>query len=211
MKSDAGGAQGLHGGGGLGPAEHGGAGHQHVGTRPDRQRGGGGVNAAVHLQVAVRAVALNIAPDGLQLGQHVGHEGLAAEAGLHRHHQNQVQPALQIGDHRLGGGDGPEDDALLYPALLHPVQGAVDGGGEVGLQMDGEQVCPRLGKGANIPLRLFNHQVYVQKLAGAGAQGLDHRHADGNVGDKHAVHHVHVEPVGVGDPLNVPLKIGKIR
>ena len=46
------------------------------------------VNAAVHLQVTVGAVLVDVAPDGLDLGQHVGHEGLTAEAGLHRHHQN---------------------------------------------------------------------------------------------------------------------------
>ena len=137
-------------------------------------------------------------------------KGLAAEAGLHRHHQHHVQP-LQVGEHGGGGGDGPQGHRPFHLAGLHPPQGLGDAGGVVGLQVDGEEIRPRLGKGLHIAHRLVDHQVHVQKHAGAFADGLHHRHANGEIGDEAAVHHIHVQPVGGGHPADVPLQVGKIR
>ena len=78
-------------------------------------------------------------------------------------------------------------------------------GGVVGLQVDREQVGPRLGEGLDVPHRLFDHQVDVQKHVGVLPDGLEHRDADGDVGDKGAVHHIHMEVVGGGYPLDIPL------
>lgn len=83
-------------------------------------------------------------------------------------------------------------------------------GGVVGLQMDREQVGPGLGESLHIAHRLVDHQVHVQKQVGAFADGLHHRHADGEVGYEAAVHHVHVEHVGAGHPGDIPLQIHKI-
>src|SRR5699024_4566177 len=74
--------------GDVGGLVHGGAGHQHVGPGGHRHRGGSGADAAVHLQLAVQAPAVDPAPDGPDLVHHVRHEGLAAEARLHSHHQH---------------------------------------------------------------------------------------------------------------------------
>ena len=44
-------------------------------------------------------------------------------------------------------------------------------------------------------LGLHNHQVAVQGLVGDGAQRIDNQRADGDVGHKAPVHHVHMHPV----------------
>ena len=85
----------------LGRAVHRRAGHQGVRTGGHDRRGRLGVDPAVHLQAAGGVIPLNEGAhlaDGVQL---VLQKGLAAEAGLHRHHQHHVQP-LQVGEH--GGG-----------------------------------------------------------------------------------------------------------
>ena len=54
--------------------------------------------------------------------------------------------------------------------------------------------------------------MHIQKSAGGLAKRFDHGNADGNVGHKMAVHHVHMEPVRAGgqDQFNIPLKICKV-
>ncbi len=107
-------------------------------------------------------------------------------------------------------GDGPQGHRLFHPALPHDLQRLGDAGGVVGLQVDGQQVGPRLGEVLDVPHRLVDHQVDVQKHVGALADRLDHRDADGEVGHKGAVHHIHMEVVGGGHPLDVPLQIDEI-
>ena len=145
-------------------------------------------------------------PDGVQL---VLHEGLTAEAGLHGHYQHHVQ-LVQIGEDGISFGDGTEGHRLLHPAGLHAANGLGDAFGTGGLQMDGEQVRPRLGKGVDIPGGVGDHQMHVQEHVGGLAQGLHHRHADGDVGDELAVHHVHMHPVGSGNLFDIPFQIGEI-
>ena len=48
------------------------------------------------------------------------------------------------------------------------------------------------GEGGDVLVRVLDHQVAVEREFGEGADGLDHGWAKGNVGDKVAVHHVHV-------------------
>ena len=50
----------------------------------------------------------------------------------------------------------------------------------------------------------------IQKHVGGLPQGLDHRHPDADVGDKHPVHHIHMEPVGGFYLLHVPAQVGKV-
>ena len=98
----------------------------------------------------------------------------------------------------------------FYAALTHDLESLGDAGGVVGLQMDGQQVGPRLGKVLDVAQGLVDHQVHIQEHVGALADGLDHRDADGDVGHKAAVHHVHVEVIGGGHLFNVPFQVDKI-
>ena len=75
-----------------------------------------------------------------------------------------------------------------------------------------EDVGPQIGKGLDVPVGVDNHQVHVQRLLGMSSNGLHHGHAKTDVGHKHAVHHIEVEPMRIGgiDPFHIALKVGKI-
>ena len=79
-----------------------------------------------------------------------------------------------------------------------------------GFQVDGQQIRPRLGEGFDVPHRLLNHQVDIQKHIGTLPDGLHHWHAYGDVGNEGAIHHVHMEVVGGGRRLDVPLQVGEV-
>ena len=49
-------------------------------------------------------------------------------------------------------------------------------------------------------------QEHIRDLS----DGFQYRDADGDVGDKHAVHHVHMDIIGIGDAVDIPLQICKI-
>ena len=57
-----------------------------------------------------------------------------------------------------------------------------------------------------------DHQVNVEGLLGFGGDGVDHREAEGYVGDKDAVHNVEVVPVGLRavEHFNVAIKIAEV-
>ena len=59
----------------------------------------------------------------------------------------------------------------------------------------------------DVPHRLMDHQVDIQKQTAAPADGLDHRDAHRNVGDKDAVHNIYMEVVSAGGLFDVPLQI----
>ena len=50
----------------------------------------------------------------------------------------------------------------------------------------------------------------VQKHIRDLSDGFQYRDANGDVGDKHAVHHVHMDVVRVGDAVDIPFQICKI-
>lgn len=83
-------------------------------------------------------------------------------------------------------------------------------GGHIRLQMDGQKVRSGIRKRIHVAHRFFNHKVYIQKLSGELSQRLHHRHANADVGDKHTVHHIHMEPVRFPDPLDIPAQVGKV-
>ena len=90
------------------------------------------------------------------------------------------------------------------------VDGGVDVFRRVGLHMNRHQIRAGVTELLHIPHRLHDHQMYVQRQLCGRPDGLDHRNADGNIGDEHAVHHIHVDVIGGGDSLNIPLQICKI-
>ena len=147
--------------------------------------------------------------DGGDLGHLIRHEFLAAEARLHRHHQDQLH-LIQIGQDRLRRGLGLQDDARPLALGVDLVDGGLDVLRRVRLHMDRHQIGAGVAELLHVPHRLHDHQVDVQGQLRDLADGLHHRDADGDVGDEHAVHHIHMDVVGVGDAVNVPLQIRKI-
>ena len=90
----------------------------------------------------------------------------------------------------------------------------VDGGlnvfREIRLHMDRYQIGAGIAEFLHVPHRLRDHQVNIQEHIRDLPDRLQHRDADGDIGHEHAVHHVHMDVVGVGNAVNVPLQIRKI-
>ena len=90
----------------------------------------------------------------------------------------------------------------------------VDGGEDVllgvRLHMAGDDVRAGVAELLHIAHGTLDHQVDIQRQVGGGADGLDHRDADGDIGHEQTVHHVHMDVVGGGDFFNVPRQIGEI-
>ena len=76
--------------------------------------------------------------------------------------------------------------------------------------MDRHQVGARVTEPLHIADRFHDHQVDVQEHVCHLADGLEDRQADGDVGNEYAVHHIHMDIIGGGDAVDVPLQIGKI-
>lgn len=83
-------SQGFQGRFGVRGAEDAGAGDEDRGAGTGAGGGGVEIDAAVHFDVIGEAQRIPQAPQALQFGQRLGHEGLAAEAGLHAHDQHHI-------------------------------------------------------------------------------------------------------------------------
>jgi len=188
---------------------HGAACHQHVGAGLDAGIPGIRGHAAVHFQFTGGVFPVNHLPDGGYLLHLIHHEGLAAEARLHSHHQDQFL-LLQEGQDCLGGGLRLQHHPGPLALGVDLVNGGVDILLRIRLHVDSHQIRPGVAELLHVPHRPGDHQVHVQGQGSGGADGLHHRDADGDVGDKHAVHHIHMDVIGGGNFLNVPLQVGKV-
>ena len=68
----------------------GGAGDENICARLDAGLARHSVHTAVDLKLAVKVPLVDVAADGGDLGHHVGHELLPAEARLNSHHEHDV-------------------------------------------------------------------------------------------------------------------------
>ena len=71
--------------------------------------------------------------------------------------------------------------------------------------MDSDNVRACAAELLHIPHRPVDHQVDVQRQGCDRADGLHYRDADGDIGHKQAVHHIHMEVVGRFNPADLPL------
>ena len=158
-----------------------------------QRRGGVGGDAAVDLEPD-RAVADHGA-ERAELRQHRRQEGLAAEAGVDGHHQDEVALVEDVLD-RGGRRRGVERHAGLRAELADAREAAVEVG--AGLGVDGDDVGAGGDEGLEEGVGGRDHQVDVERGPRAGAERRDHVGAEGDVGDEMAVHHVDLHPVGAG-------------
>jgi len=64
--------------------------------------------------------------------------------------------------------------------------------------VDGNQVGTGPSEGIDVPLRLDDHQVHMQRKPRHWAKCLHHERPDGDVGHKASIHHVDVDHVRSG-------------
>src|SRR6266545_3432402 len=117
---------------------------------------------------------------------------LPTEARVHAHKQDQVN----IRENLFKGRErrtGVEHHSRAFAQLLNLLNSAVQMG--TGFLMDRENVCSSAGEIAQIPFRLDNHQVDVQRKGCRLADRLNDERTDGDVGNEPAVHDVEMNPV----------------
>ena len=148
----------------------------------------------VHLQLDVQAGPVDELPGPGDLGHHLGHEALPAEAGVHGHHQHHidaVQPRLAGFETRLRVDCQPGPQ----PELTHlrdQLSCTAD------LDVHGAAVGSCVAERLQVLGGVVHHQVAVEVEVAVAPDPLQHHRADREVGHKVPVHHVDMEHVGFG-------------
>ena len=146
------------------------------------------------------------------LRQLIGHEALAAEAGLHRHDKRQIQQRQIRDEHTLRRFrlDGKAD---LLAVRLH-----IRNRGEnvlwlVRLDVEHDEIRSGIAKIADVAMRPVDHQVHIQKHWRMLAHGLHDRDADRDIRHKNAVHYVNMDIVRAAglDLTDVLAECAKVR
>ena len=108
--------------GGIGSVEHAGACHDNVCACGGDVRYVGGGDAAVNLDVHVKAVLVYVIAKRSDLFQRCGDKLLSAKAGVNSHDQHHIQ-LIQIGEQHLGRGLGGDGDTAGDLLCLDGLQG----------------------------------------------------------------------------------------
>ncbi len=139
-----------------------------------------------------------------------GDKLLSAEAGIHAHDEHVVDHGEDVDD-EVDARGRIQDDAGLHAVVDDQLERAVQV--RAGLVVDAEPVGARIGEGGDEIVGVIDHQVAVERQACGFAQARDHGRAEGDVGDKVAVHDVDVDG-GAAAALgrgNLVGQMGKIR
>lgn len=189
--------------------KHGAAGHEHVGTSSKELRGILGVHAAVNFDEALRVLAVAQFAQLLHLVVGVLDELLSAEAGVDRHEQHHVTQLHRVFQQAHSRG-GIEHHAAFHSGIFDGVKRAVQMG--AGLVMHSEDVDASLFEIIHITSGVNNHQMHVERFLGVFLDKLDDRLSEADVGHKHAVHHIDMEPVALAgvEHFNIALQIAEI-
>ena len=162
---------------------------------PARTTRGGGLrrDAAVDLDVdrpradqGAQAAILSIA---------AGMKALAAEAGIDRHDQDEIDESMTCSTLETGV-PGFKLTTDLLAERADRLQRTVHVG--ACLHMHGDDVGAGLGEGFEVGIARRDHQVHVERLLGNRPDRLHHVGADGDIGHEVPVHHVDMDPVGAG-------------
>ena len=174
-------------------------------------RMGVAVYAAVHFNQAIGIDVVHPLPQLFDLGHHVCHELLAAETGFYGHNKDHVT-LFQIGNSSLCGSFGFEHDTGLAAEGMNFVQCFQRVLRLVGFNVDGHKVSTCLDKLLHVPDGAVDHQMNIQRQIGNLTDGGNHRNADGDIGNKNAVHHVNMDKVcaEVTQSTDIPLQIYKV-
>jgi len=142
------------------------------------------------------------------LGQHLGDEVLAAEARLDGHDQQGVElrEDLEVGLQRGGRLDRQAGQRAGGPQ----VAGHRAGIPTAGLRVHGDVAGAGRRVAGGPALGRLDHQMAVERDGADPLDRLDDRQAEGQVGHEVRVHHIDVQPVGVGDPLGLVGEPGEI-
>jgi hypothetical protein len=170
------GPQPFHGGGdAFAVIENCRPGHQHVGSRGNRQRSSCHIDPAVHLQVAPGFGSID-------------HLARTSDQHLVEVWHDLFQNGR--GSRRVDGDADPLSQCL---DALHGARQVV-----VAFPVDQERIGPGLRKLVDKKIGVRDHQVRLQRQMRRPPQRSDDRCSHGNVGHEMSIHHVHVDAIRAG-------------
>ena len=154
--------------------------------------GSADTDAAVDFQPLLRAQFM---PEEFYLLQHLGHEGLAGEAGFDAHDENQIGDGHDGGE-GFHGGAGLEayaGGAAEVVDAFDQIDGILAGHG---FDVKGQILAAGLAEGGDVVDGIADHQVHIHHQATGAGEGFDDVGPHGEVGHKVAIHDVHVQKIG---------------
>lgn len=185
-------------------------GDEHVRAGFDRGSRGVAVDAAVDLDEELEPPRRPRAGERLHLAQRPGDDPLAAEAGIHGHHEHQVHVVEDLGQ-RLGRRGGNDGDT-------RPAARAADGRERAlrvdrRLQVDGQQIGAAFDEPVDPAVGVLDHQVHVERQRGRPAQVRHRLGAEGEVRHEVPVHDVEVHEIAAhgGDGPGATGQVAEVR
>ena len=154
----------------------------------------GRFDAAIDFDLCGVAAGVDEGADAGDFVELAGKHLLAAPAGVDRHDHHLVD----VREGFLDGGNGRagvDAHAGLEAAPVNAVQGAVDVGRDLDVDVDG---LDEIGEGIDEAFGFDAHEVEVERERGDVAERLDERLPEGDGRDETAIHDIEVEEVDTG-------------
>lgn len=173
-------------------AEEGGACDDGVGAGGEDVGEGAVVDAAVDFDVVGEPVGFAPCFSGADLVEGFGDEGLAAEACVDGHDEEEVdlvEPWFSGGE----GGLAVDGEAAGEAGGADAAEGIADV--VIGFDVDGDVVCSGLDEAVEEVVRAIDHEVDVEEDVVGFVDGGDELGAEADIVDEVAVHDIEVEPV----------------
>lgn len=78
--------------------------------------------------------------------------------------------------------------------------------------MNGQDIGACIPEIREVAVRVDDHQVNIERFLSMLADGLDHGHAERDIGNEDAIHDIEVEPVGLAavDHIDVTLQVSEV-
>src|SRR5579883_117120 len=166
-------------------------------------------HASVHLDTILQAAALAYARKLRNLMQRPGNELLRSEAWVYGHDEHVIHYVQNLGQ-GIDRSRRINDHSDLTSMIAYMLQRAIQM--PCGFLVDRNPVRTSIGKGRNELVRVFDHQVAIERQIRVLADRSHHWRANREIRDKMAVHHIQVHGRGsaLGCRLNLVRKTGEV-
>ena len=173
-------------------AEEGGACDDGIGAGGEDIGEGAVVDAAVDFDVVGEPVGFAPCFGGADLVEGFGDEGLASEASVDGHDEEEVD-LVEPWFSGCEGGLAVDGEAAGEACGADAAEGIADV--VIGFDVDGDVVCSGLDEAVEEVVRAIDHEVDVEEDVVGAVDGGDELRAEADVIDEVAVHDIEVEPV----------------
>ncbi len=151
------------------------------------------IDSSIHFNTEIEFAFRAHACEGGNFVKGVGDEFLAAEPGIHAHHQDVVNKIEHFGQ-GFDGSSGIENYARLAAVGSNQVERAIKM--NAGFLVDGHPVGSSFREYRDEKIGIFDHEMAIEWDFEMLAEGADDRRTDGEIGDKVTIHDVEMEDGG---------------